>query len=152
MADAMIEIKVGAFSFAGEGTEKWLSSELEKLLVKIPELVEVAPAEPAGDGGEQPAGGTKKKGKLGSLALFLREKSATDNQIKKFLATAVWLHSTTGKDRLTTGEVKAALRTANQSKINNPSDALNQNVGKGHAEKDGSSFFVTDPGRTSLGI
>jgi hypothetical protein len=151
MADAKIEIKVGAFSFTGEGTEKWLSSELEKLLAKIPELVEVAPAEPTGDD-DPPAGGNKKKGKLGSLAHFLREKSATDNQIKKFLATAVWLHSTTGKDRLTTGEVKAALKNANQSKINNPSDALNQNVGKGHAEKDGGSFFVTDPGRASLGV
>ena len=58
MANAKIEIKVGAFSFTGEGTEKWLSGELEKLLAKIPELVEVAPAEPADDG--KPAGSTKK--------------------------------------------------------------------------------------------
>lgn len=29
MADAKIEIKVGGFSFSGEGTEKWLSGELE---------------------------------------------------------------------------------------------------------------------------
>ena len=71
--------------------------------------------------------------------------------MKKFLATAVWLHDTNQKDRLTTGEVKVALRKANQGKINNPSDALNQNVGKGHAEKDGGSFFVTEPGRMALG-
>lgn len=152
MAEAKIEIKVGSFSFTGEGTEKWLSDELDKLLARIPELVEIAPAE-SGDGGDSAGAApkAKKNGRLGTLATFLRDKSATDNQVKKFLATAVWLHDTTGKDRLTTGEVKAALKKANQTKINNPSDALNQNVGKGHAEKDGGSFFVTDPGRTSFG-
>lgn len=151
MAEARIEIKVGAFSFTGEGTEKWLSGELDKLIAKLPELVEIAPPESPGD--DAGAGGTgKKNGKLGTLANFLKEKSATNNQVKKFLATAVWLHGTTGKDRITTGEVKKALQKANQPKITNPSDALNQNVGKGHAEKDGGGFFVTDPGRTSLGL
>lgn len=43
MADAKIELKVGAVSFSGEGSEKWLSDELEKVLKKIPELTEVAP-------------------------------------------------------------------------------------------------------------
>jgi hypothetical protein len=152
MAEAKIEIKVGTFTFTGEGTEKWLSGELDKLLAKLPELVEIVP--PASEDDDAGAG-TKtgnKSGKLGTLASFLRDSSATDNQVKKFLATAVWLHGTTGKNRLTTGEVKNALKNANQPKVNNPSDALNQNVGKGHAEKDGGSFFVTEPGRTSLGL
>ncbi len=39
MADAKIEIKVAGFSFTSEGTEKWLSGELEKLLAKIPDLI-----------------------------------------------------------------------------------------------------------------
>ncbi len=152
MAEAKIEIKVGAFSFMGEGTEKWLSGELEKLLAKIPELVDVAPS-PDNEGGDAGAAAkAKKNGKLGTLASFLRDKSATDNQVKKFLATAVWLHDTTGQDRVTTSEVKKALQKASQPKLTNPSDALNQNVGKGHAEKDGGSFFVTEPGRTSLGL
>lgn len=151
MAEAKIEIKVGTFSFTGEGTEKWLSGELDKLLTKLPELVEIAPPENKDD--DAGAGAkVKKNGKLGTLANFLRDKTATDSQVKKFLATAAWLHDTTGKDRLTTGEVKNALRKANQPKVNNPSDALNQNVGKGHAEKDGGSFFITDPGRASLGL
>jgi hypothetical protein len=152
MADAKIEIKVAGFSFTGEGTEKWLSGELEKLLAKIPELVEVAPAEPAGDGGDKPAGGTKKKGKLGTLPDFLKEKSAVSNQVKKFLVTAIYLHDTTGRDRLTTSEIRNALRSANQPKLTNPANCLNQNVSKGHTEKDGTNgFFVTDAGRTSLG-
>ena len=152
MADAKIEIRVGAFSFTGEGTEKWLSGELDKLLAKIPELVKVTPTESGDDSATGTATKVRKNGNVGTLAHFLRDKSATDNQVKKFLATAVWLHETNGKDRLTTSEVKAALKRANQSKINNPSDALNQNVSKGHAEKDGGSFFITDPGRTSLGV
>ncbi len=153
MAEAKIEIKVGTFSFTGEGTEKWLSGELDKLLAKLPELVEIAPPPESGgdDAGAAGAKG-KKNGKLGSLANFLRDNNATDNQIKKFLATAVWLHDTMGKDRLKTGDVKKALQQANQPKLSNASAALNQNVGKGHAEKDGGGFFVTDPGRTSLGL
>jgi len=150
MAEAKIEIKVGVFSFTGEGTEKWLSDELEKLLAKIPELVQIAPAE----NGDHSEAGTKakKNGNLGTLANFLRDKSATDNQVKKFLATAVWLHDTTGKTRLTTGEIKTALKNASQPKLTNPADCLNSNVTKGHCEKDGANgFFVTDPGRTSLG-
>lgn len=150
MAEAKIEIKVGTFSFTGEGTEKWLSGELDKLLAKLPELVEIAP--PEGEDDDAGAGTKTKKGKLGSLANFLKDNNATDNQVNKFLATAVWLHDTTGKNRITTGEVKKALQKANQPKLTNASAALNQNVGKGHAEKDGSSFFVTDPGRTSLGL
>lgn len=152
MAEAKIEIKVGTFSFTGEGTEQWLSGELDKLLGKLPELVEIAPPESHGDDAGA-AAKVKKNGKLGSLATFLREKNATENQVKKFLATALWLHDTTGKERITTGEVSKALKNASQNRLTNASDALNQNVGKGHAEKDGDSgFFVTEPGRTSLGL
>jgi hypothetical protein len=154
MAEAKIEIKVGTFSFTGEGTEKWLSDELHKLLTKLPELVKIAPAKSEDDDDEAGEAGanTNKNGKLGTLATFLRDNNATDNQIKKFLATAVWLHDTTKKDRLQTGDVKKALKKANQSKLANASAALNQNVTKGHAEKDGGGFFVTDPGRKSLGL
>ena len=151
MADAKIEIKVGAFSFSGEGTEKWLSGELEKLLAKIPELVDVAAPENGGGDEKDGGGAPKRKVKPGTLSGFLKEKNATSNQVKKFLATAVWLHDSTGRDRITTAEVRTALKTANQGKLTNPANCLNQNVGKGHAEKDGGSFFVTEPGRTSLG-
>src|SRR5271169_3866171 len=84
MADAKIEIKVGAFSLTGEGTEKWLSGELEKLLAKIPELVEVAPADDGDDNAETGGGGkAKKRGKVGTLSAFLKEKNATSNQVKE---------------------------------------------------------------------
>ena len=60
MADAKIEIKVGAFSFSGEGTEKWLSGELEKLLAKIPELVDVAAPENGGGKVQREAGAERR--------------------------------------------------------------------------------------------
>jgi hypothetical protein len=46
MADAKIEIKVGSVSFMGEGSEAWLTSQLDNMLKHLPELVNVAPAEP----------------------------------------------------------------------------------------------------------
>jgi hypothetical protein len=39
MAAAKIEIKVGGFSFAGEGDERWLSSQLKKVLRQVPKHV-----------------------------------------------------------------------------------------------------------------
>lgn len=153
MADAKIDIKIGAVSFAAEGSEKWLSGELDKVLAKAPELAAIAPPEPAGDGsgGDGTHAKHGKKGKLGSLAQFLKDKSATDNQVRKFLATAIYLHDTTRNDRISTEEVTLALKHAHQQKLTNPANCLNQNVTKGHAEMDGGSFFVTEPGRTSLG-
>ena len=154
MADAKIDIKIGAVSFAAEGSEKWLSGELDKVLTKAPQLAAIAPAEPAGGGG---GGGddtqTKhaKKGNVSTLPHFLQEKNANASQRKKFLATAVWLHDKTGESRLTTAQVKKALSTNSQGKLANASASLNDNVGRGHAEKDGKGFFVTDVGRTSLG-
>src|SRR5689334_21460551 len=118
MADAKIDIKIGAVSFAAEGSEKWLSGELDKVLAKAPELAAIVPAEPVGDGvgGDATHGKHGKKGQRGTLAQFLKQKSATDNQVKKFLATAVWLHDTTEKDRISTKEVTLALKNAHLTK------------------------------------
>jgi len=156
MADAKIDIKIGAVSFAAEGSEKWLSGELDKVLAKAPELATIPlNGDDSGANEEETKGGTQrkpKKGKVsGTLAEFLKNKNAQTNQVKKFLATAVFLHDTTGRDRITTSEVRTALKNAHQQKLTNPAGCLNKNVAKGFAEKDGSSFFVTDPGRTSLG-
>jgi len=126
---------------------------LEKVLAKLPELVEVAQSETTVAENSERGITKRNNSRLGTLAAFLKEKNTTSNQVKKFLATSVYLHDTTGKNRLTTTEVKNALKNANQPKLNNPSDCLNSNVTKGHCEKDGDNgFFVTDPGRASLGM
>jgi hypothetical protein len=154
MADAKIEIKVSAVSFSGEGEGKWLSEQLDKVIEKLPQLANVAPAEPAPENDDEVKNGTQtraKKRKIGTLASFLQEKKATDNQVRKFLATALWLHDRDGEKRITTSGVKKALKSNNQGKLSNASASLNQNVSKGFCEKDGKGFFVTDAGRTSLG-
>jgi hypothetical protein len=151
MSETKIEFKVGRIEFKGEGEKDWLSAQLDKILEKAKDLAAID-----GGGGDDDKGdpahtptvtdaATAKK----TLANFLQEKSATTVQVKKFLATAVWLDAR-GKKRLSTRDVNAALKSASQSKLNNAADCLNQNVSKGYCEKDGKDFYVTIEGKKSL--
>lgn len=151
MTESKINIKIGHVEFSGEGNQEWLASQLDKILEKIPELlkIELAAPEtpPKGQGGKA----TPKGGNLSTLATWLKDKSATTNQNKKFLATAAYLQLG-GKERITTSEVTDSLKNNNQGKLGNASESLNQNVGKGHCEKDGKTFYVTPEGFKELGI
>ena len=84
-----------------------------------------------------------------TLPAFLAETNAKSNQVKKFLATTLWLHAK-GSKRLKTGDVTKALNNANQTRLANASNCLASNVKKGFIEKTGSEFFVTDDGKASL--
>jgi hypothetical protein len=155
MAEARIELKVGAVSFSGEGTEKWVSSELDKVIAKLPELAAITPAEPRSNGSEPSVNDngpalTAKKSKGGTLAAFLKDKKATTNQTRKFLAAALWLQDG-GKDMLTTQDVTKALGDAKQGALTNPSQCLANNVSQGFCDKNGKKqFYVTDDGRAEL--
>jgi hypothetical protein len=151
MGEAKIEIKVGGVSFSGEGEGKWLSEQLDKVLEKIPELTQVVPPVPLDEGGGPDLLGAHKKG-TGTLAIFLRDRTATENQTRKFLATAAWLHDQ-GKEHVTTLDVTKALSAAKQSGLGNSSQCLASNVGKGFCQKHGKKeFFVTPEGRAELGL
>jgi hypothetical protein len=152
MAEAKIDFKVGGVSFAAEGSEKWLSGELSRVLEKVPELANmVRNGNGSGDGsGTETHGHQHNKGNVGTLASYLKEKKAIGNQCRTFLATAAYLHDS-GDRRLTTGQVKKALSTNNQGKLSNASAALNENVHRGFCEKNGKIFFVTDAGWSELG-
>ena len=155
MSESKIELTVGAVSFSGEGNEKWVAEQLDKILENVPDLLRVKPQIRA----HQPKAGTPtsqhepmspapdiaKK----TLPAFLTEKNATTIQVKKFLATAVWLEAK-GKARMTTRDVSSALKKAKQKSLSNPADCLNQNIKKGYCEKDGSEFFVIETGKNSL--
>ncbi len=150
MGEAKIEIKIGVIEFTGEGSEKWLETQLDKIIEKAPGLMKIAPVvtgDPA-QGGHVPIGTDPAIAKK-PLGTYLQEKSATTNQNKKFIATAVWLESK-GKSRLKTSDVSGALRKSSQKKLNNASLNLSQNVAKGYCEKDGDQFYVTDEGKNSL--
>jgi hypothetical protein len=155
MADSKIEIKVGAFSFSGEGTGDWLGKQLDKVLAKMPELIGLSEAEDQEDKTDtnKPATATKSAahGKNATtLAAFIKEKKATSNQVRKFLATAAWLHDTTDQKRLATGDVTKALSDHNQGKLTNPSQSLNNNAKTGGIVKEGKKFYVSDEGRAEL--
>lgn len=148
MTTAKIEISVGAITFSGEGTENWLEKQLDKLLASAPQLAAISPpAEVSGNGGN--GGGDAAPQDPGTLAAFIQKHGGGSNQVKRFLTTAEWLHRK-GKSRIQTKDVTAALGAANQKRLGNAAECLNQNVSKGHCEKDGKQFYVTPEGRASL--
>jgi hypothetical protein len=147
MPESKVELGVGSIFFRGEGSESWLSTELDKAIQRIPDLARIAPSPVANNAG---AGGGAPQKSGGTLAAFLKMKNATSNQNRKFLSAAVWLHDRDKKDRLTTGDVTKALSDNQQSRLGNASDCLNQNVGKGFCEKDGKGFYVTEEGRAEV--
>lgn len=153
MADAKIEVKVGTVSFMGEGSEGWLSTQLDKVIKHLPDLVKVAPAPPASGGGgtgAAGAGGAEGKKATGTLAAFLISKKVSGSQARKFLATALWLQDG-GNEHLTTNSVTKALDDNKQGKLTNASASLADNVKRGFCEKRGGrEFYVTDDGRTEI--
>lgn len=158
MSESKIQIKVGIVEFSGEGQQEWLASQLDKILEKVPELVKMELSAPPIPGGNnhpsikhEEVSQNQKNTSLPTLSIWLREKGATSIQTKKFLATAAHIQLS-GKKRVNTGDVNAALRNANQTKLNNASDSLNQNVTKGFCEKEGKDFYVTDHGMQELNI
>ena len=148
MADAKLQVTTGSVSFAGEGTEDWLSKQLDKVLEKLPELRELQGSDSdteGGGSGESEEGGQKQKPKsqAGTLSAYLKEKKATSNQARKFLATAAWLQHG-GMEHVTTAEVTKTLHTHKQGKLTNPSQCLNNNTSSGKIVKDGKrQFYVT---------
>jgi hypothetical protein len=150
MSDVKIHVKVGDVEFTGEGEQGWVATQLDRILKAAPGIVAAKPN--VSHGLTEPHAHTRtQESQVGSqtLASFLRDKNASTNQVRKFLATAVWLHAR-GKRRLTTADVTRALKDSNQTRLGNPADCLNKNVAKGHCEKDAKDFFVTTEGSVSL--
>ena len=153
MTDVKIHFKAGSVEFSGEGDKEWLEQQLDKLITKLPQLFSITNAinpqlsNPANTPHAPMSPDISISNK--TLPAFLKEKSATSNQVKKFLATAVWLEAK-GKRRISTTDVAKALKDSNQNRLGNPADCLNKNVGKGFCEKDGNEFFVTTEGKDSL--
>jgi hypothetical protein len=151
MANAKIEVKVGAVSFTAEGAEGWLTAQLGNFMQQLPQLLTGAPS---GD----PAGGPTKAAQSivpngsgrAALATFLNLNDRRKNQTRKFLATAAWLHQG-GKNRLSTRDVSEALSKNNQGKLSNAAQCLNDNVAQGLCEKDGGQFYVMDEGLKVVG-
>lgn len=152
MPDAKIEIKVGSIEFSGEGEQTWVAEQLDKILDKADCLMKFAPPvndQPPNHEAQESSSESEADNTGKPLGAFLREKNAVTNQVQKFLVTAIWLHQK-GHKRLRTNDVTTALRDNSQTKIGNPSRALASNITKGHCEKAGNKFFVTDEGKRSI--
>lgn len=155
MEKAKIEIKVGMVEFTGEGEQDWLGKQLDKVLDKVPDLLKIElnnPSKPTQSESTVEAitppsvnSESSSNSAPNNIVTFLRDKNSTSNQVNKFLVTAVYLQLN-GKTRISTSEVASTLKSANQSKLSNASDALNKNVRKGYCEKEGTQFFVTQEG------
>lgn len=80
---------------------------------------------------------------------YLKEKNAAKNQVRKFLATAVYLQAQ-GQERLSTPTVSKKLKAAGIEKLANASDCLNKNVKKGFAIKENKEFVITELGMKAV--
>jgi len=91
MAQGKISFALGALSFSGEGDEKWLADQLEKIIGAVPTLGVAAAG--AGDGGEGDGAGKRPTGggTAGTLVSRIVAYGAQSNHVKRFLATADWL-------------------------------------------------------------
>lgn len=148
MGNAKIEFKLGGFSFASEGEEAWVAKQLDKILEKAPHLQKLIPAETKPIGPNQPSPGQSDLDNV-TLASFLKSSKAGNTDNGRFLTTAAWLQLK-GATTLTTADITKALSDNKQSKVGNPSECLNQNVRKGHCEKKGKQFYVTEEGISNV--
>lgn len=159
MANARIEIKIGAIEFSGDGEQEWVTDQLDKILKLVPDLdkkiekiiatteVVKQPIMEQNLAQSSDLFATPKQQRVipENLSTFLRKKDAIDKQRRRFLGTAVWLQLN-GQQSIKTKEVTDALRAARQIKITNPSHQLNQNIAQGFCQKEGTRFYVTPQG------
>ena len=152
MAQAKIQFKLGTIEFSGEGEEAWVTTQLDKLIEQAPALLGLAQPTvgqgAAADNANQ-QGEPVNVGKGVALATFLKSKNIGNNQVKRFLATAIWLDAQGNKEPKTS-DVTKALSDSRQTKLNNPADCLNQNVKKGFCQKQGKGFYVAPDGFESI--
>jgi len=147
MGEARLAIEIGTMKFNAEGTETWVDAKFDAFITQVKELG-FQPSRPSKMNGNG-ADTTEAPGDVGPLAIFLKEVNAGTSQNKRFLATAVWLKRQ-GQTTIQTASVVKALAEAQQQRLGNPADILNQNVKKGFCVKAGEGFYVTPEGEESL--
>jgi len=150
MVNAKVSLTIGSISFSSEGNEKWVANQLDKVINKLPQIIQIEMS--LGEDQSKPISSDVQGILPGddskiSLPKFLENHDAKNNQVKKFLATAVWLHTRDKKKLLMGKDVTKALSDAAIKKLKNASQCLKDNVKKGYCEKKDKGFFVTDEGR-----
>ena len=176
MAESKIDFSFENLHFSCEGNSEWVESQLNQILSRIPGLnkpefnvvteeIQMARVQDASANkmlassnkesikrGRKPRNGEASGGgeSFGDpLSEFLKEKNADKNQVKKFLATAVFLHSQ-GIEKFSTPLVSKLLKSSHIEKLINASDCLNKNEKKGFCIKDDKEFILTESGIRSI--
>ncbi len=177
MAESKIDFSFENLHFSCEGNSDWVEAQLNQILSRIPRLnnseFNNVGSEKSGLTTVQDSivkkllvplnNETIKRGRKGKngetiagvesvgdpLFEFLKEKNADKNQVKKFLATAVFLHSK-GVEKFSTPLVSKLLKSSHIEKLINASDCLNKNEKKGFCIKDEKEFILTDSGIRSI--
>jgi len=166
MANSKIELSLGTFSFICEGEKEWVESQLRLILDKSPVLLNLTEGvgeatQKAEEVQEEIKPAPKRRGRkpqsevqaysvaVDPLVDYLKEKKADNNQVKKFLATAVYLHSQ-GTERFSTPMISRKLKAAGIPKLANASDCLNKNAKKGFVIKEDKEFVLTEEGIKSI--
>lgn len=173
MADSKIEFSYDNLRFVCEGEKEWVENQLNKVLNRIPALNKPVQAIKERKIRETRINKTQEttavkavKGVRGRkpkviaqsitpeasdklLFEFLKDKRADKNQVRKFLATAVYLHSQ-GAEKFSSPLISKTLKNAGIDKLVNSSDCLNKNEKKGFCIKDKKEFILTDLGIHSI--
>ena len=146
---AHIELGFGNLKFVADGSDEWVDAKYEIFMARIADMQSHMLASGAPVESVRTSDHIDALPPVPPLAIFLREKSVGANQNNRFLATVVWLKRNGHKTVKTTDVVKA-LADAQQQRLGNPADILNQNVKKGFLVKVDDGFYVTPEGEESL--
>jgi hypothetical protein len=84
------------------------------------------------------------------LLRYITDKKVLNNQVRKFLAVAVFLSRNNNVSRLSTPMISKALKSYGIEKLQNASDCLNKNEKKGYCLKEGKEFVITENGYLSI--
>jgi hypothetical protein len=151
MCPSSLNLSYGSVSFAAEGDENWLSTQLDKVLGAADALGRAAPSPLAvKSAGASADNSNGSQAITATLASHLKAKGGEVSQVMRFLATADWLRLRSSA-KLNTSAVAKALSENRQKRLGNPADCLNKNVAKGFCEKSGDDFFITPDGLKALG-
>ena len=176
MAESKIDFSFENLHFSCEGDKDWVEIQLNQILSRIPglkkpelsvtsEIVKSAPVQNisteklAGTGGKEDLKSRRRPKSVNTLTNneysddplmeFLKDKDADKNQVRKFLATAVFLHSK-GVEKFSTPMVSKLLKSTHIEKLINASDCLNKNEKKGFCIKENKEFILTEAGIRSI--
>jgi len=114
MSESKINVKIGIIEFSGEGDQKWLSEQFDKILEKMPELLKIEISNPSNgsnngaDNGKTNSNGTVTGLSIINIAGKLNCKSGSDLVI----AAAAFLHFIENKTTFSRDDITQTMKKA----------------------------------------